>query len=212
MKKWILLLAICLTAALLVPAYAAQGTLILPRELKTIGPEAFAGVRDVNQIVLPDGLTEIGDRAFADSGLGLIVMTDSVEKIASTALDGSPNACFAAMNAHQAEVCDKAGVRYMRYISDAEGAQVAESCEKAGVPYVQYKDEEGSVTVTKMNGKQAEVVIPSEILGKPVKKIEQDCFKENENLTSVVISEGITTIGSSAFSILLSVHVQLVAI
>ncbi len=45
-----------------------------------------------------------------------------------------------------------------------------------------------------------DVVIPSEYNGKPVKSIGGSAFKNNKNLTNIIISDSITSIGQSAFS------------
>ncbi|MBQ2927067.1 MAG: leucine-rich repeat protein [Oscillospiraceae bacterium] len=62
-----------------------------------------------------------------------------------------------------------------------------------------YSYEEPACIITGYTGTAAEVVIPAEIEGYPVKEIYSYTFKDCTSLTSVVISEGITTIGSSAF-------------
>ena len=62
-----------------------------------------------------------------------------------------------------------------------------------------YSYEEPACIITGYTGTAAEIVIPAEIEGYPVKEIYSYTFKDCTSLTSVVISEGITTIGSSAF-------------
>ena len=46
-----------------------------------------------------------------------------------------------------------------------------------------------------------EVVIPAEVGGVPVKEIAENAFANNSNITSIVIPEGITKIGISAFRV-----------
>ena len=54
-------------------------------------------------------------------------------------------------------------------------------------------------TITKYNGSDAVVAIPSVINGVPVKIIGVSAFAKHTNLTSVTIPYGVTTIGNSAF-------------
>lgn len=61
----------------------------LPTGLKAIEEEAFAGI-SARTVVIPDGCTSIGSRAFADCGsLKYVVIPDSVTSIAENAFAGS---------------------------------------------------------------------------------------------------------------------------
>ena len=55
------------------------------------------------------------------------------------------------------------------------------------------------VVITGYDGAEAKLTIPTEIDSKSVIKIENNAFKDNKNLTSVTISEGIEDVGESAF-------------
>ena len=66
----------------------SDGILSLPAALKRVEAEAFAGT-NMQQIIIPDGMTEIGARAFANCRKLLVVsMPDSIESIADDAFDG----------------------------------------------------------------------------------------------------------------------------
>lgn len=69
-------------------------TLNLPADLTAIEAEAFKGV-NTEEIVIPDGCTTIGAKAFADSAkLVIVVMPDSVTSIADDAFEGCGNVTF----------------------------------------------------------------------------------------------------------------------
>ncbi len=55
------------------------------------------------------------------------------------------------------------------------------------------------VLITGYDGAETKLTIPAEIDGKSVVKIENNAFKDNKNLASVTISEGVEDIGESAF-------------
>ncbi|MDO4476121.1 MAG: leucine-rich repeat protein [Lachnospiraceae bacterium] len=59
----------------------------LPFTLKTIGFAAFRGCTMLEQIMLPEGLTSIGDKAFLDVYLQMVAVPSSVTKIGSYAFD-----------------------------------------------------------------------------------------------------------------------------
>ncbi len=62
-----------------------------------------------------------------------------------------------------------------------------------------YTTKYGEIYITSYNGKATEVVIPSEINGKPVVAIGDRAFCDNKTINSVVIPEGVTKIGENAF-------------
>lgn len=77
----------CQTFAIL-ESEGSDAVLTLPATLTRIESEAFAGT-DVAYVVCPNGMTEIGSRAFADcENLAVIEIPASVETIAQDAFDG----------------------------------------------------------------------------------------------------------------------------
>lgn len=65
----------------------------------------------------------------------------------------------------------------------------------------EYKEENGGITITGYTGTETNVVIPSTIAGKPVKKLGTYCFSfADTEITSVVIPEGVTYIDNYAFN------------
>ncbi len=62
-----------------------------------------------------------------------------------------------------------------------------------------YEIQNEKIVITGYAGSDKNLTIPAEIDGKSVVKIENNAFKDNNNLTSVTISEGIKDIGESAF-------------
>lgn len=61
------------------------------------------------------------------------------------------------------------------------------------------EDESANVKLVSYIGNQADVIIPETYNGKKITTIEDACFRNNTEITSVKIEEGITTIGSIAF-------------
>lgn len=61
-------------ALMLVSAALASDVLRLPDATRIIGEEAFMGDTSLDQVVLPEGVTEIQARAFAGSSLQSITL------------------------------------------------------------------------------------------------------------------------------------------
>lgn len=88
MKTMLTLLLTGLMLCALAPFCLAEGALTLPDALAVIEEEAFCGAANLGCVVLPDGATEIGSRAFADSSLASINLPATLTSIADDAFDG----------------------------------------------------------------------------------------------------------------------------
>jgi len=70
---------------------------------------------------------------------------------------------------------------------------------KINVPYEYYVNEDGTVTLDKYLGEEANVVIPETIYGREVKVIDVICFYDNQTLETVTIPDTVEIIESRAF-------------
>lgn len=74
-----------------IPALSAMSTYQLPMQLTNIGEEAFSGSA-CEAVIIPDGCTSIGNKAYADcENLKYVFVPESVEYIAPDAFAGSEN-------------------------------------------------------------------------------------------------------------------------
>lgn len=99
MKRNILRMLLTIAAAILmtcVTQLATAGTLKLPSQMKIIEDSAFEGDMGLDEIVFPDGLREIHDRAFADSSAADAFFPDSLTWISDDAFDNAPGTSFRA--------------------------------------------------------------------------------------------------------------------
>lgn len=169
-KSWIIAALCCLLMALAAAAMAEGGTLSLPSGTKAIEAEAFYGLRGVNRVVLPDGVRQIGSRAFGNSGVKEIHVPASNDlRISNDALEGSPDARFASDDALWYGV--------FKYAVDGD-----------------------HIVIKKYMGTDAAMVIPAEIDGRPVTHIAANAFSGRQDLTRAVLPEGIVSIGEGAFN------------
>ena len=176
--------------------YAGVGkTLEIPGELdgKTvteIGADAFAGSGlseitipesivkigagafkgcEFSDVTIPKGVTEIGDKAFGYEADGSTKIADFKMRV----YVGSAGAVYAAANGFAIEYIDDTGLVYT--IADSKAA------------IVDYVGDGGALTV------------PAALQGADVVEIGYWAFAYNENLTSVVLPDTVTTIGNRAF-------------
>ena len=66
--------------------------------------------------------------------------------------------------------------------------------------FVYAVNEDDTISITRFNGSETDVVIPSTIDGKSVTSIGSYAFSECTSLTSVTIPDSVTSIGTWAFS------------
>ena len=90
-RKYLSILLVLVTLLTSIPFAAlaeALATITLPNSLKVIEEKAFYGDTSIEKVVVPEGATEIGSEAFADSSLVEIELPDSLESIADNTFDG----------------------------------------------------------------------------------------------------------------------------
>ena len=87
-KQFLLITAVLLLTASTAVSGLADGTLTLPKKLKTISTQAFYGDKTLGKVVLPSGIKEIQSQAFANSSLYEINLPDKLTYIADNAFDG----------------------------------------------------------------------------------------------------------------------------
>ena len=103
--------AVLFSWLILVLAAAYADTLMLPNDLKTIGTGAFQGDSSLDEVIIPDGVSEIPANAFADSpNLLTIRLPNSLrrENIDASCLSNCPHVT----------VCAPAGSEALQWASD----------------------------------------------------------------------------------------------
>ena len=73
---------------LVIPRFSVKAEVSLPGHLTTIEDEAFYGDMTVTKVTIPDQITSIGARAFANTNLRYITIPGSVTSIALDAFEG----------------------------------------------------------------------------------------------------------------------------
>lgn len=151
------LLVFLMTAVMCVSTFASAqaAVLTLPEGIQTIEAETFEGTTALDSVVVPDGVTAIGSRAFAGSSLESITLPRSVTSIADDAFDDCTNVkAVVKSGSYALEYCIAQGIPYEveAVILPSAGVPVSVSVSKNSVEM----GDELSVTFTSDDGSELE--------------------------------------------------------
>ena len=187
-------------------------SLTISEGVKSIGSAAFWECDRLTSVTIPEGVTSIGDDAFANcSKLTTVTMHQGVTGISSYTFTGSPLTTIKVLVTDMAAFCNN----MLMSIFDGEGATSGALVEYEFIdggewdnnyehpfdPYGEYYDGEGAYyfgihpQLIDAEGNQIrEFIIPE-----GVTSIGSYAFSGCSGLTSVTIPEGVTSIGGAAF-------------
>ncbi len=172
--------------ALGVAAAAAEtDVLYLPEGTKVIDEEAFYGAASLERVVVPEGAKRIEGFAFARSGLTDVELPGTLEYIADTAFDESA----------LVRVYAEAGTRAYDW---AQGKGYTVVTRNAPGDF-EHEIIDGECVITGYRGAGVDVWVPGTIDGYPVTGIGDEAFKDNAELKSVRLSDGVRRVGNWAF-------------
>ena len=98
-----------------------------------------------------------------------------------------------------AGICCAVGIPQVQLVLPAMQAAAAETADTGTVGVLTYTLESDRAVITKCDENAEEVVIPSEIEGKPVTEIGESAFQACESLTRVTIPDTVQTLGKYVF-------------
>lgn len=180
-----------------------------------IGPEAFAGNTAMESITLPVGVTVIRENAFRDcTSLKKVVLPERLETIEDGAFWGCAALKEAEIPDSVAELgenCFDFATRLigsenslagayavsqgLGYEEKIEQAQQQKDLEKD----YQYTIRGGEAVITSYLGTDAEVLIPAQLGGYPVRVIAENSFSSRYEPEKIVVPEGVRELERTAF-------------
>lgn len=168
-------------------AFADKDSLVsvrLPETIRTIGTMAFSGCVKLTAVNIPQGTSLIDDYAFLGcKTLSNVTLPSSVTNIAENAFEGcSDNLTLYGESGSYAE----------QYARD-NGIKFAVSSE------FRYYVVNGGAVITGYRGSASDVVVPAELGGCPVRRIDDAVFLFNYDLRSIELPDTLRSIGSDAF-------------
>jgi|GEM_PF-1017847 len=175
---------------------------VIPAELyglpvTKIEMSAFSGHEYITSVVIPHSVTEIGFDAFWNcTSLTEITIPDSVKVMG--------NNVFQECRSLQVIYCEasaKPGGWAENWATGCPAMVYFGGTLTIGVENgLRFELCDGFVSILGCTGDADEVVIPAEIHGLPVTRIEAGAFRNCEHMTSVIIPETVTFIGYEAFA------------
>ena len=172
---------------------------IIPEGVVSIGDFAFGLCYYFDSIVIPSGVTHIGKRVFDEcDGLLTVVIPDSITYIGD-AMFGENYGDIGEYSWSGMLIVSKGS--YAEKYAQEHGIAIAYEEERMDANgQWKYVLEDDCATITGcVEEPEGDLVIPDELDGYPVMHIGYAAFVMNKGLTSVVIPEGITSIGGRAF-------------
>ncbi|MBQ6848909.1 MAG: leucine-rich repeat domain-containing protein, partial [Clostridia bacterium] len=167
-------------------SYSDLTSVVIPEGVTDIGEYAFSKCERLVSVSLPSTLVTVGNGAFNGcTSLSDVVYNGTEEQAALIAI-GTKN--DALLNAA------------WRYADGGEEPEEPEGPLMTEDGFYYEVGDDGNVTITRYAGEGGDVVIPDEIDGYPVIAVGNHTFWNNQDVTSVTIPDSVTRIGNSAFA------------
>ncbi len=159
-----------------------------------IGPSAFAYYTG-GELIIPEGVTEIERWALSYGAMTSVTLPVSLKTIGAYAFFVNNSLIDIWYNGTESDKANMSIGVENRGLNSA----VWHYAEAVAEPEYTYDIFMGKAAISGYTGTDTHLVIPSEIDGYPVTMISGNAFKENAELVSVTIPEGVTSIGERAF-------------
>jgi len=189
MKMRIGLILSLILIILLIPFAASEdGYFTLPADVKVIKKNAFKGVSDIENLILPEGVLRIESGAFSECDIVNVNLPSSLMYIADDAFKLSIHATVV-LDSYAYEWCSTNGIEFtvLEYTTPVEHFTY------------DYCGEE-FITITGYTGTHSHIIIPECIDGYYVAEIGASSFENMETLTHVQIPNTAVRIGEKAFA------------
>jgi len=177
-----------------IPAYMLAGTfvseIILPDQVDTIGERAFWGCTNLSQIDL-NKVSEIHEAAFYESGLQSVLIAEEVQQIGDYAFGMCSDLNSITVDESNGFYCDDSGVLYSKDMTELLQYPAAMGENSYTIP-------EGSQVIGTgafYGSSLKEILIPSSVVS-----VEEAAFALCGNLSSIVLPAELTDVSTAVFA------------
>ena len=181
-RRWKWIAAGCLTL-LLTAAASAEGCVVLPQKVNTIEEEAFYGDDALREVIVPQGATTIGARAFANSGLERITLPASVNSIAQDSFEGCSGVT--------AKV-EKGSYAYTWCLNNGLAVETEVSGVETPFSAFDIQWRKSSYYIYDYTGRFSHVVVPAEYEGEDITGIWDNTFDSHPEMKSLTLPASIS--------------------
>ena len=174
-------------------------SVVIPDSVTSIGSYAFCYCTSLTSVVIPDSVTSIANSAFyVCTSLTSVEIGDSVTSIGDSAFSGCISLIEVINKSSLNIVAGLSNYGYVGYYAKQIVANESQSAIKNVGDYIFY-DDGTDIYLVKYIGNDSEITLPKYDGGKEY-GIWKYAFYENDKITSVIISDSVTSIGEYAFT------------
>lgn len=184
------------TKVLFVPKKIAFKELVLPETVRDIGT-AFENTQKINSIVLPEGLKKLSRDAFKGCKIRSFTVPQSLTEVDGRAFVLSQDITSAIVYGAPGSVME-AYCRTHKKVSFVPKNAVSNKPKKK-INY-EYRIRRTDVVLTKYIGSSKNLLLPSEIEGKPVTEVKKLFSYGNRSIKSIELPSCVTKLEAGAFS------------
>lgn len=164
-------------------------------KIANVLPEAFAGCKDLKEVYIPEGVTNIGDYAF--EGCEMLSRVDLPTQLGVCAnkinFINCPNLIFYISSEYNETELIYNNVPYFIIKDDEEPLIYTEN----DIKYYILNDE--AILMYCNREKSGDLIIPERVCGYPVTKINDAAFRDCKEIYNVTLPDTISYLGESAF-------------
>lgn len=175
---------------------------VLPQTIKEIGNNAFANCENLTSVNLPQGLQYVGNWAFGNSPkLESFTIPASVTTVEEQAFWITSSGIFTIYCEAESQPEGFAENWAKLEVNSPDFTRVVWNVNEVGstadYDYAVLNDD--TVTITQYKGTEAQLRIPQQLGGHPVKAIADKAFYEIEEIKTVTLPDGLVSVGAMAF-------------